>query len=81
MPDKEVGRGQQMKKNIIKESAEKIGIKHMYDRAKIKHKTSDGTFITDKDVYNTLQALDADFFVIVAYGKIMPADILDIPHL
>lgn len=34
-----------------------------------------------KEFYEQVKALDADFFVVIAYGKIMPQSILDIPKL
>ena len=80
MPDKAIGRGQQIKKNIIKETAENIGIKSIFDWSKIKKKSDDGTFSADGGVTTLLSDLQADYFVVVAYGKIIPLDILNIPN-
>jgi methionyl-tRNA formyltransferase len=80
MPDKPIGRGQQVKKNSIKETAEQLGINNIFDWPKIKKKADDGTFLADSQVAASLQSLEADYFVVVAYGNIMPQDILDIPH-
>ncbi len=80
MPDKPSGRGQQMQKNIIKETVEQLGINHIFDRPKLRQKAADGTFPADSGVAATLQSLQADYFVVVAYGKIIPVEILDIPH-
>lgn len=80
MPDKPIWRGQELKKNVIKETAEKLGINHVFDRSKIKKKSDDGTFLADSQVAATLQNLNADYFVVVAYGNIMPQDMLDIPR-
>lgn len=80
MPDKAIGRGQQIKKNIIKETAENLGIKSIFDWSKIKKKSDDGTFLAESQVAASLQDLQADYFVVVAYGKIIPLDILNIPN-
>ena len=80
MPDKAIGRGQQIKKNIIKETAEKLGIKSIFDWSKIKKKSDDGIFLAESQVAASLQDLQADYFVVVAYGKIIPLDILNIPN-
>lgn len=79
MPDKPTGRWQQMHQNIIKETAEKLSIKSIFDWTKIRQKSSDGTFLADGQVVASLQALQADYFVVVAYWKIIPLDILNIP--
>jgi methionyl-tRNA formyltransferase len=80
MPDKATGRGQHIKKNIIKETAEKLNIKSIFDWSKIKKKSDDGTFLAESQVTTLLSDLQADYFVVVAYGKIIPLDILNIPH-
>ena len=79
MPDKATGRGHEIKKNVIKEAAEKLSIKSIFDWAKIKQKSEDGTFLTESQVAASLQDLQADYFVVVAYGKIIPVDMLNIP--
>ena len=37
--------------------------------------------ITDRAAIERLKGFDADFFVVVAYGKILPKKILDIPRI
>jgi methionyl-tRNA formyltransferase len=37
--------------------------------------------LSDPDIVSALQASPSDFFVVVAYGKIIPQSILDIPRL
>jgi methionyl-tRNA formyltransferase len=39
-----------------------------------------GGFSEDSSIHDFLKALNADFFIIVAYGKILPRSILDIPR-
>jgi methionyl-tRNA formyltransferase len=88
MPDKPLGRGHEIQKNIIKQTAEHIGIKNMFDWFTLREKktrpvssTSSSNFLTKSQVVASLQELQADYFVVVAYGKILPLDILDIPTL
>lgn len=80
-PDKASGRGLDIKPNIIKETA-----------LQIRNHKSEITILTPtkinpekseegKEFYEELKALDADFFVVIAYGKIMPQAILDVPKL
>ncbi len=37
--------------------------------------------LRDESVATTLRSLDADYFVVVAYGKIIPQAVLDVPRL
>jgi methionyl-tRNA formyltransferase len=37
------------------------------------------TLKNNQDFYESLVSLGADFFIVVAYGKIIPQSILDIP--
>jgi methionyl-tRNA formyltransferase len=75
MADKASGRWQQTQENIIKETASQLGIKTILTPSKINPDKSD----EGKEFAQTLESLKADYFVIVAYGKIMPMSILNIP--
>lgn len=76
MPDKPADRGQQLKKNIIKTTATKLGIQNIYTPATLKQTNKDIAF---GDIAASLQSLQADWFFVIAYGKIIPQHILDIP--
>ncbi|MDO5387914.1 MAG: methionyl-tRNA formyltransferase [Clostridia bacterium] len=67
-PDKPKGRGKKMKPTPVKEAAEKYGIP-VYQPEKIK----------DEKFVELLKGIDADIFVVVAYGQILSQEILDIP--
>lgn len=76
-PDKASGRGLEVKSNVINESATRLGIDTILTPTKINpDKSDEGRAFTEQ-----LKALDADFFVVIAYGKIMPQTILDIPKI
>lgn len=68
-PDKPVGRKQVLTPPPVKILAEAHGIP-VFQPAKIK---------TDPEVFARLQAEEADLFVVVAYGKILPQALLDLP--
>lgn len=68
-PDKPSGRGGEMTPSSIKTTAQNTGIP-FFQPPSLK---------TDQEIGKTLANLDADFFVVVAYGKIIPKAILDIP--
>lgn len=67
-PDKPKGRGKKFQPTPVKEFAEKKGIK-VYQPQKIK----DNSFI------EILKSIEADIFVVVAYGQILPEVILKMP--
>lgn len=68
-PDKPAGRGMKIKPSPVKEYAisKKINV---YQPEKLKN---------NKDVINNILNLKPDLIVVVAYGKILPKEILDIP--
>jgi methionyl-tRNA formyltransferase len=68
-PDKPVGRGGEILASPVKTLAESHGIP-VFTPASLK---------TDSQIQNQLRALNADVFVVVAYGKLIPRSILDIP--
>jgi len=76
-PDKPSGRWLEVKPNIIKETAQTLWVTEILTPNKINpDKSEEGKTFADQ-----LAALDADFFVVIAYGKIMPQSVLDIPKL
>ena len=65
-PDKPVGRSQKLAQSIIKVCALEAGVPVLQPE-KI------------RDAVQELSAFDADVFVVVAYGQILPRSVLDIP--
>jgi methionyl-tRNA formyltransferase len=68
-PDKPVGRGKKMEASPVKEIALRNGITVLEPRRLRK----------DMDVLQTLQTLEADLFVVTAYGQILPPNVLEMP--
>lgn len=68
-PDKPAGRGGDVTPSPIKVMAE-VGVIPFFQPVSLK---------TDRYIGENLAKLDVDFFVVVAYGKIIPKSILDIP--
>ena len=68
-PDKPKGRGQAVQFPPVKEYSLSAGL-NVYQPEKIKNNT---------EVMEKLKNISPDFFAVVAYGKILPQDILDIP--
>lgn len=68
-PNKPVGRKKQLQKTPVKYFSEQHNIPVMQP-AKLKQ---------NEDFFEELKKLDLDFIVVVAYGKIIPKEILDIP--
>lgn len=67
-PDRPKGRGLKLAPTSVKETAIHYNIP-VFQPEKIK----------DKDVYDLIKGFKPDLIVIVAYGKILPKDIIDIP--
>ena len=67
-PDKPVGRKQVLTPPPVKVEAEKNGIKVFQP-----------TTLKDGAAYEILKELDPEIIVVVAYGKILPKEILDLP--
>lgn len=74
-PDKPINRGQKVAPNIIKKIALKLGIEDIQTPSKINPEKSE----EGKNFVDWLKSKNADFFVVIAYGKIIPQSILDIP--
>ncbi len=68
-PDRKKGRGMKLIKTPVKECAEKYGIE-VYQPEKLKD---------NEEAIEKLKNIDADLFIVVAYGKILRKEILDLP--
>jgi methionyl-tRNA formyltransferase len=68
-PDKPKGRGQKMQPNPVKETALKYEIP-VYQPDRLRK---------DLNLINNLKNMDIDLIVVVAYGQILPAEVLSIP--
>lgn len=69
-PDRPAGRGRKLSPPAVKEFALKFGIEIRQPKS-----------IRGKKFGLWLRQLEADYFVVAAYGKILPASVLDIPRL
>jgi len=65
-PDKPVGRKQVLTPPPVKVLAEKIGLKVIQPK-------------NNEELYDNLANIKADFFIVIAFGMILPKKILDIP--
>jgi len=74
-PDKPVGRGMKMQENIIKQTARNTSC-DVTTPTKIRSKSEEW-----KKFISRLQNKKPDFIVVIAYGKIIPQNILDIPTI
>ena len=70
-PDKPSGRGMKLKMSEVKEYAISKDIP-VYQPLKVRN---------NDEVIKTLKELNPDFIVVVAYGKILPKEVLEIPRL
>lgn len=68
-PDRPAGRGGRMQAPPVKLAALELGINVLQPET-----------LRDEDVRNRLRALEADAFVVAAYGKILAQAVLDIPR-
>lgn len=69
-PDKPFGRGYKLKSTPVKEVAQKNGI-NVYQPQKIKN---------NFEFIEKIRELNPDVIIVVAYGKILPKEILDLPR-
>lgn len=76
MPDKPAWRWLKIQENIIKTKAKELGINNIQTPDNIRPKNKQW-----EEFIKWLNIQDADFFVVIAYGKIIPQVILDIPKL
>lgn len=68
-PDKPKGRGKKMAYSEVKEEALKHGIP-IYQPIKLR---------SDQDLIQKLKELKPDFIIVVAFGQLLPKEVLDIP--
>ena len=69
-PDRPAGRGKQLTAPPVKELAQKLGLP-----------VQQPTTLKTPEFAAGLAALNADLFVVVAYGRILPRAVLDVPRL
>ena len=69
-PDRPKGRGKKLAMSPVKEVAVENNIP-VYQPVKIRN---------DEESINVLKSLDLDFIIVVAFGQILPKEILDIPR-
>ena len=70
-PDKPAGRGMKLKPSAVKEYAIKNNIT-VFQPVKLRN---------NEEVINILKELEPDIICVVAYGKILPKEVLDYPRL
>ena len=70
-PDRKRSRGNKLVSSPVKSFAEKESIK-IYTPEKIRN---------NKPFINELKSLSCDLFIVIAYGKILPKEILEIPKI
>lgn len=75
MPDAPAGRWMKMQENVVKIAAKKLGIDDVQTPEKINPAKSD----EGKVFVERLETKKPDYIVVIAYGKIIPQAILDIP--
>jgi methionyl-tRNA formyltransferase len=84
-PDRAVGRGMKMRKNIIKETAEKIvrtreDWKESFISTPPSLRLNSKKYATEAQEFQSwLEQKKPDLLVVIAYGKIIPQHILNIP--
>lgn len=77
MPDMPVGRGMKLQYNVVKQKALELGITNIQTPTKLNPDKSD----EGKDFVQWLNWLEADYLVLIAYGKIVPQAVLDAPKI
>ena len=68
-PDRAAGRGRALTEPAVKVAARRLGVPVIQPER-----------VRSPDVEATLRALDADLFIVVAYGRILPQALLDVPR-
>jgi methionyl-tRNA formyltransferase len=69
-PDRPAGRGMKLTPSPVKVAAEELGLP-VYQPERIR----------DPEAVERLRALAPDFLVVVAYGQILPAPVLEVPRM
>lgn len=75
-PDQPAGRGMEVKENVIKKYA-----RETWCEVKTHERINPSKSEKWKEFFNWLKELNPDFFVVIAYGKIIPMSILEIPKV
>ena len=75
--DKPVGRGLKLTPNIIKQTALDLGLSS--EEIQTPKKINPDLSLEGKNFFDRLESRKADFFVVIAYGKLMPQSLLDLP--
>ena len=75
--DKPVGRGLKLTPNVIKQTALELGFEEQ--QIQTPRKINLETSIEGKNFYDRLQTKSPDFLVVIAYGKLMPVSLLELP--
>ncbi len=75
--DKPVGRGLKLTPNIIKQTALDLGFSS--EEIQTPQKINPDLSLEGKNFFDRLQAKSPDFLVVIAYGKLLPQSILDLP--
>ncbi len=69
-PDKRRGRGNKISSSPVKIRANELGIKNIYTPQNIK---------VEQEIKDEITKLNADIYVVVAFGQILPVDVLGEP--
>jgi len=82
MPDKPAGRWMKIKENIIKSKSKKLFPDHdSVDFIQTPTKLNPAKSEDGKKFHKRLKNKNPDFVIVIAYGKIIPQTILDIPNV
>ncbi len=82
MPDAPAGRWMKMQPNPIKTHAQQLGLKESNIQTPRSLQLTSPKFGKQaQEFHDRLNDLEPDFIVVIAYGKIIPQTILDIPHV
>lgn len=79
MPDAPIWRWQKMQENIVKSTAKHLWIT-VQTPASLQTK-SKKYWEEAREFFQWVESLEADFLVVIAYGKIIPQSLLDIPRI
>lgn len=80
MPDAPVGRWMHMSENIIKQTAKSLCPEDAIRTPRSLRLDSKKYAADAQEFQDRVHVLSPDFFVVIAYGHIMPQWVLDIPH-
>lgn len=78
--DKPVGRGQKLQSSPVKTLAEQFKLP-VISPERLAKKEANTFKLTNQEVYQQIKNLKPDILVLVAYGKILPKEILAIPKI